>query len=126
MCKAIQKNTLLLVDDDDAVREAIKLIISLHFVDLDIIEASGGDEAFEIVCNNKIDFVLTDVRMPAGDGIELLEKIKNYNSETPQVTLITGFSCISREDAIKKGALELFHKPFDIAKIGKLLKDCNF
>ena len=57
--------------------------------------------------------ILSDVRMPDGDGIELLEKVKEKNMFLPVMMFITGFADITLEEAYEKGADAVFSKPFD-------------
>jgi CheY-like chemotaxis protein len=108
----IPKNhTLLIVDDEVDLRE----ILAFQFKKdgFNVLEASNGKEAFELVKSNKIDLVITDIQMPGGNGVELLDNIKQHNSEVPVVLFITGFTDISVEDAFHKGAEAVFAKPFD-------------
>jgi Tfp pilus assembly protein PilZ len=51
--------------------------------------------------------------MPGGDGIELLDKIKDFNPELPTLMFITGFADLTLEEAYNKGADAVFSKPFD-------------
>ncbi|PNB53515.1 hypothetical protein C1X77_26145, partial [Pseudomonas sp. GW531-E2] len=66
-----------------------------------------------ILDSEKVDLVLSDVKMPNGDGIELLEKIKSKNVRTPAVIFVSGFADIRLEDAYDKGIEAFFTKPFN-------------
>lgn len=103
--------TILVVDDEPALRKAI--IYDLKKKGFNVLDAENGTKAFEIVKNSKIDLVLTDVRMPGGDGVELLDRIKALNPKLPVVMFITGFADISVEEAYNKGVDAVFSKPFD-------------
>lgn len=105
------ERTVLIVDDDDLLREAIAH--DFQRKKYRVLLASNGTEAFEIANKEKIDIVLSDVRMPHGDGVELLRKIRNLHNETPVVFLITGFTDLSVEDAYHHGAAAVIAKPFD-------------
>lgn len=102
--------TILVVDDDADLRDLLSFELKssgyLVFV------AENGREAFQIVMKEKIDVVLTDVRMPNGDGVELLNQIKGRNGKAPAVILVTGFAGLSIEDAYDKGAYRMLKKPF--------------
>ena len=102
---------ILVVDDEEGLRRAI--IFDLKRKGFNVLEASNGQEAFALVKQHSLDVVLSDVRMPNGDGIELLEKIKELNPEIPVVMFITGFADISLDEAYDKGADAVFSKPFD-------------
>jgi CheY-like chemotaxis protein len=104
-------STILIVDDEPALRKAI--VFDFKRKGFHVLEAENGTQAFEIVKSTKIDVVLTDVRMPGGDGTQLLEKIKNLCPDLPVVMFITGFADISLEEAYDKGVDAVFAKPFD-------------
>jgi CheY-like chemotaxis protein len=103
--------TILVVDDEPALRKAI--IFDFKKKGFQVLEAENGRAAFEIVKGQHIDLVLTDVRMPGGDGIELLDNIKARDPNLPVVMFITGFADISLEEAYDKGVNVVFSKPFD-------------
>lgn len=119
--KLDHKLTILVVDDEEAIRD----IMSMHF-ELEgfiVVKASGGRAALEIIKNQKIDFVLSDVRMPEGDGFSLLKDIKKLFPELPTVLLITGFAEVTREEVIQQGGIDLFQKPPDVEIIIKIIKE---
>ena len=76
--------------------------------------AASGNEAFGVFEANEIDAVVSDIRMPNGNGLELLEKIKASQKSNTLVFLVTGFADISKEEAFAKGAVDLIGKPYDI------------
>lgn len=102
---------ILVVDDEAPLRSAI--VFDFKRKGFNVFDAENGRRAFDIVKDNKIDVVLTDVRMPGGDGIELLDNVKKLNPELPVVMFITGFADITLEDAYDKGVDAVFSKPFD-------------
>lgn len=103
--------TILIVDDEEDLREAIAF--DFRRKKFRVLTASCGNEAMKFVESEHIDIVLTDVRMPNGDGVELLDRIKARNPLLPVVMLITGFADISLVEAYDKGADAVFSKPFD-------------
>ena len=105
-----EDKTILVVDDEPDLREITSF--EFEYKGATVISASGGHAALEIVKKQKIDLVISDVRMPEGSGGELLLAMKEQNllKKTP-IILMTGFSDLTRESAIKSGALELFYKP---------------
>ena len=107
--------TILIVDDEAGLRKALRFDFKRG--GFNVLDAACGKDAFEIVKTQKVDVVLTDVRMPNGDGIELLDNIKAMNPDVPVVMFITGFADISMEDAYNKGADAVFAKPFDRKKL---------
>ncbi|MDD4974543.1 MAG: response regulator [Bacteriovorax sp.] len=114
-------NLVLIVDDEPGVREAIATYLEIE--DLMSIEARCGLEALEIIKNNKdIKFIISDVRMPNGDGIFLINELRKLDTVLPFIILVTGQADITREEAIQKGALDMFIKPPDMDKIIALIK----
>ena len=117
----MKSKTILVVDDDADLREAFSDIFTLKGAHVFV--ASGGHEAMKIVTQNKIDLVLSDVRMPNGSGVELLDEIKKHNSAIPVVLLITGFADISAAEAKTKGAFALLEKPINQLKLLELVNN---
>ena len=78
---------LLLVDDEEGIRKVLG--ISLTDLGYQVLTAENGDEALEIYRRENPPIVLTDIKMPVMDGIQLLRKIKDENPDT-EVIMITG------------------------------------
>ena len=108
----MNKGKVLIVDDEKELRRAIRRYLELE--DYVCLEAKNGKEALKIINCEEIALVVSDIRMPGGDGIELLKAIKNINAKIPVVLLVTGFSEINRNEAISLGALDLLNKPIDM------------
>ena len=105
------KKTILLADDDDNLRRVLEF--QLSEAGYKILTAADGAEAFEVFTNNDFDCVVTDLRMPKLSGLELLEKIKIFNTETP-VIVITAFGEVETAvTAMKAGAFDYINKPFN-------------
>ena len=112
--------TLLIVEDEPDLREP--LVMEFESLGCRVFEAKNGKEAFELIKTQKIDAVISDIRMPGGDGVELLKRVKDFNFRFPVVMLITGFSDLSREEAFHLGAEEILAKPFDLDEIGDAVR----
>lgn len=102
---------ILVVDDEYDLRQAI--IFDLNRRGCIVFEAANGTEALEIVRNNPIEIVLSDVRMPNGNGIDLLQEIRKIHPDIPIVLLATGFADLSEPEAVEMGAYALIEKPID-------------
>jgi DNA-binding NtrC family response regulator len=112
--------SILVVDDDPIIRKSLQEMLRLEGYQVET--ASDGTEALRRLEQSSIDVVLTDVKMPALGGFELLAKIKTFSPDTV-VILITGYGSI--EDAvngIKAGAYEYITKPLNDDEI-KLVID---
>lgn len=107
--------SILVIDDEMMLTEALALDFERR--GCEVFQATDIEEAFRIVSAHSIDVVLSDVRLPTGSGIDLLERIKKVNQKRPQVVFLTGFSDLTRDDAIQKGAYELLEKPIDREKM---------
>ena len=106
------KKTILLVDDEPDVREVLRLPLS----DLGyrIREAETGKQAMEIFKVMQPCLVLTDIKMPGMDGIELLQKIKHENPET-EVIMITGHGDTELAiRSLKNNATDFITKPINV------------
>ncbi len=112
---------LLIVDDEEPIRNVLKEHFELD--DFQVFTAESGNKALEVLSKETIDFVISDVRMPDGDGEMLLREIKELNNDIPLILLVSGFSELSREDAIELGALDYLTKPFNLEQVEKIIFD---
>ncbi|MDB2447240.1 response regulator [bacterium] len=101
---------LLVVDDEPALCELISFEFELKGAS--VVTAGNVDDAFEKYKATKPDLVITDIRMPGKDGIDLLKMIKAENLNTP-VILMTGYADIEYMEAFELGADDIFTKPVD-------------
>ena len=107
---------ILIVDDDAGIRSSLKFILT-HSGKYDVLTASNGEEAIEIVRKNSLRLVITDMNFSSDtsgrDGLELLQKVKILSPQTP-VILITAWSSIPLAvTGIKLGATDFISKPWD-------------
>jgi|JI10StandDraft_1071094.scaffolds.fasta_scaffold313242_3 CheY-like chemotaxis protein len=102
---------ILVVDDDEDLRNAIASDFSRK--GFQTLTAENGNVALSIVKAKKVDVILSDVRMPGGDGVELLKNVKALNIDMPVMMFITGFADIGKDEAYQMGADAIFEKPFN-------------
>lgn len=107
----LNRATLLIVDDEKLMREAIAVDFKRN--QFNVLLASNGQEAFELVKSSKVDVVLSDLRMPNGDGLELLKNVRQFNPFIPVVMFITGYVDVSAEQAYDQGVDAILAKPFN-------------
>ena len=107
------KGTILIVDDEPSICLILKEFLSLNgFV---AHTASMADEALQILDNIDVKLVITNIRMPGMDGLELTRLIKRrYTSD---VIIMTGYHCYTIEEAARIGADDLFHKPVKLENL---------
>jgi CheY-like chemotaxis protein len=108
----LEGKTLLVVDDENDLREIVAS--ELEFMGAKVFQAENISSAKQILTDTNIDLVVSDIRMPGGTGIDLLDFIKARNPDKVPVVLITGFADITPEDAYHKGAEALLNKPFKL------------
>lgn len=106
----MEKGRILIIDDDEIVRKSCERILSPEgFL---IISAKDGKEGLKLLSKKTFDLVLTDLRMPDMDGIEVLKKVKEIGPDI-EVIVITGYGTIkSAIEAIRHGAYDYIEKPF--------------
>lgn len=106
---------ILVIDDQRSIRTTLKDILELenHYVEL----AENGLEGLEKFKKDKFDIVLTDVKMPEMDGMEVLEKITEIRNDIP-IIMISGHGNIDTAvESIKKGAYDFIEKPLDLNRL---------
>lgn len=108
--------TILIVDDEEDLRDAIAFDFKRQ--GFNVVQAENGKVAYQIVQNQPVTMVFSDVRMAGGDGVELLKNIKQTHPQIP-VVLSTGFAEIGVDEAYDMGAMAVILKPFE----RKLLKE---
>ncbi|RJP75023.1 MAG: sigma-54-dependent Fis family transcriptional regulator [Candidatus Abyssobacteria bacterium SURF_17] len=102
---------ILLVDDDSSLRKVLEF--NLEQEGYAVMSASSGREALTLFDQQSPDVVITDIKMPGMDGIELLKEIKRRDIEA-LVIVITAFGTIDTAiDAMKLGAYDYITKPFN-------------
>jgi DNA-binding response OmpR family regulator len=102
--------TLLLVDDEEDLLESLQW--NFEYNNFNILTACSGNKAFEVYKSNQVDGIITDVRMPDGDGMQLVKNIREHFGQIPTITFITGFTDITTKEAYGMGVSGVFTKPF--------------
>ncbi|MBP1647913.1 MAG: NtrC family response regulator [Bacteroidetes bacterium] len=116
-------DSILIVDDEEIIRESLSFILTKE--GYRVREAANGRIALEILREDSVDLVLTDLEMPEMKGIELLEQVTRFSPET-LVVIITAYGSIDTAiAALRKGAVDYILKPveFDelLVKVQRLL-----
>ncbi len=113
---------ILVVDDEKDILDLMTRMLSKD--GYDILTAESGHQA-EVVLKDhqEIGLVLSDIKMPDGNGIELLDGIKKEDPKKPFVVIFTGFYDFSIEDLFDKGACAVVMKPFDWKTIKDILTE---
>lgn len=114
--------TILIVEDELYARQSLEA--QLYSYDRNreftVLQAANGQEGLGIFRQRHPDLVITDIKMPRMDGIEMLQEIKKLNQDTP-VVIMTAYSDFQyARDALKAGAVDYLLKPVD----EKAVADC--
>jgi len=120
LLKELSKNiTLLYVEDEDILRQSVARYLKNFFTNIDI--ASNGEEGLELYKNNKYDIVLTDIRMPKLNGLDMSIKIKEIN-EHQNIIIVSAYSDISNfTTSIKIGVDGYILNPIDFEQLNSTL-----
>lgn len=106
---------ILIADDESSIRETIAEFLSSEGFETQT--ASDGHAALEIIKNGSIDILISDVRMPGMDGIELIKQVNTYASDT-LVILMTAFASVETAiQALRSGAADYMLKPLDLDEL---------
>jgi len=112
---------ILVVDDDQGMRDYLEIMLSREGYDVNTVP--GGKKALTLCRKRKFDLVITDLKMPGMDGVDLLKSLKEVSPETMTI-LITGYA--SGETAVaamKEGAYDYLEKNFEPDDLKKLVRD---
>jgi len=113
---------LLLVDDERIIREGIVRLIDWNSLEIEVEEAANGVEAYEKIKNAVPDIIITDIKMPGMDGLELITKVKG---EFPDVifVILSGYGEFNfATRAMQYGIKYYLLKPCDEDEITNVLK----
>lgn len=119
--RAARKPHILVVDDEEIARKNLTHILAKE--NYEVATASNGEEALKELGSSEFDVVITDLKMPGIDGMEILEKIKTKNPDT-KVIMITGYATVpSAVEAMQKGAFNYISKPFKLDEVRTTMKN---
>jgi DNA-binding NtrC family response regulator len=104
------KQTILVIEDEEKLRR----VIGLHLAagGYDVKAAGTAEEGFKLAGDAAL--ILTDLKLPGMDGLELLEKLKGQNSHTPVVVMSAFGTVENAVEAMKRGAVDFLPKPFSL------------
>jgi FixJ family two-component response regulator len=111
--------SLLVVDDEQGMRDM--LLYELSEQGFDVIAVAGGREAIAAATGRRFDLVLSDLKMPEMDGVEVVRRLKALDPDV-EVIVGTGNGCIETAVAcMKHGAFDYIQKPYDMLELRALL-----
>ncbi|MCI0657258.1 MAG: response regulator, partial [Acidobacteria bacterium] len=106
---------ILIAEDEGTLREGLSQAFSES--GFKVVQAASGREAIEKMERQVFDLVVTDMKMPGGDGMDVLRRAHNASENTP-VIIMTAFGTVEGAvEAIKQGAYDYIQKPFSIDEL---------
>jgi len=112
-------NKILIVDDELNMR--LVLTAMLKKEGYEIASAADGNEALSILKSGPIDVVITDLKMPNVDGMELLNHMNDKHPAIPVIIITAHGTVATAVEALKKGALDYITKPFDLDELKNVI-----
>ncbi|WDL95176.1 response regulator [Alicyclobacillus sp. ALC3] len=108
-------NKVLVVDDQFGIRILLQEVLQRE--GYEVLQASNGTAALELVKNENPDLILLDMKIPGMDGLEILRTIRKWEYDT-KVIMMTAYGELNLiREAMEMGALAHFTKPFDIDEL---------
>ncbi|MFH1858624.1 MAG: response regulator [Candidatus Omnitrophota bacterium] len=105
-----RKFKVLIVDDEEGPREALRMILKDTY---EVLTEERAERAPDRILKENVDVVALDIRMPGINGMELLQNIKKTNPDV-EIFLVTGYPSVSTViEALQFGAYDYVIKPFD-------------
>jgi DNA-binding NtrC family response regulator len=115
-----QRYSILIVDDEQDLCESLAYVLD----DLGFTTSTANTtaQAYHQIMNHKIDIVLSDVRMPGENGVEMIRRVRKQKSLDPVFILMTGFTDITEKEALAAGAEVMLRKPVKLEQLQMLLE----
>ncbi len=114
-------HSILIVDDEQSMREFLSILLEKE--GYAVRTASNAREALQLIGQQIFSVIISDIKMPGMDGLQLLEEVRKISPDT-LVLMITAFgSTDTAIEAMKKGALDYVIKPFKVDKIKIIIRN---
>ena len=117
---------ILIVDDSSVTRSVLRKTIHMTGIDVDeILEAGDGIEAIDLLSDNQVDLVMTDINMPRMNGMEMTAAIlaNEKTCDIPVVIVTTHADDARINELCSQGVKKYIHKPFTPEKIRDTLQE---
>lgn len=106
---------ILIIDDEKAIRRSIKEILEFEKYLVD--EAEDGQQGLDMALKGNYDVILSDIKMPKLDGVELLTKLMASGTESSLIMMSGHGNIETAVDTVKKGAYDYLAKPIDLNRL---------
>jgi two-component system, NtrC family, response regulator PilR len=115
------KARILVVDDEKSMRDLLS--ITLGKEGYDVLTAAGGEPAIEMLHRDSVDAVITDLRMPKVDGLQVLRAAKEISPDTAVIVITAVASTETAVEAMKLGAYDYITKPFKLDEVNLIVRN---
>jgi two-component system response regulator PilR (NtrC family) len=115
------KVRVLVVDDEKSMRDLLS--ITLEKEGYDVQTAAGGELAIEALHRDPVDAVITDLRMPKVDGLQVLRAAKDISPDTAVIVITAVASTETAVEAMKLGAYDYITKPFKLDEVNLIVRN---
>jgi len=115
------KARILVVDDEKSMRDLLS--ITLEKEGYDVLTAAGGQPAIEALHRESVDAVITDLRMPKVDGLQVLRAAKEISPDTAVIVITAVASTETAVEAMKLGAYDYITKPFKLDEVNLIVRN---
>ena len=113
---------VLIVDDDTNFLLSVQEGLKFYLPETDLLAATTGEEALDVLKKNQVDVVITDLKMPGMSGLELLSEISRNYPRTA-VIFITAFGTPKvKSEAQRRGAVKYMEKPIELKSLAEAIK----
>ena len=109
------KPRILIVDDEPSMRDMLRIVLRRD--GYDVVVAANGAEAIAILEKERVDLLLSDIRMPDVGGVDVLRAAKNLNRDIIAFMMTAFASTDSAVEAMRLGAVDYFTKPFNMDEL---------
>lgn len=114
---------ILVVDDEQEIIDMVRRNLEIEGYSID--GETDPEEALETIKTGNYKIVITDIKMPEMDGVELLKRIKEIDG-TIQVIMITGYVQMNHlVSSLNNGAVDCIFKPLDFDNLTKAIENCK-
>src|ERR1035437_4756434 len=116
----MKRTRILVVDDEHLIRWSLEQ--NLRKQGYDVLTAGTGEEALKIVREEQPDLVLLDIQLPGISGLEVLEKVKDFDEDIVVVMVTAHGGLDTAVNAMRMGAYDYINKPFNLDEMGIVIR----
>lgn len=114
---------VLVVDDEADLREVIAKRFKIY--GYEVFTAESGNKAIEMLKTTPVHIIISDIKMPDGTGVDLIQHIRKTDWKFPKLFFISGFSSVTVDELYNFGADGFFSKPFDTKSLLNTIRSAS-